>query len=80
MISELKELLHCYDLCTSPTSPVNAELHMWRKRFLDNFAAFTGNKLKNEDVFFSIPCDKFITKTPELWMDSLLTPEKEDAS
>ncbi len=35
VIKSLKELIECYEIIINPENAHNREIHMWRKKFLD---------------------------------------------
>ncbi len=42
LVTDLKKLLRCYDLCSNENSGINREIRMWRDRYCDE--KLSGNK------------------------------------
>ena len=59
LIDSMKELIRCYEICNDPNSPIQRELTMWRKRFLQEqwVAASSKRKDYEECHFLFVPSE-----------------------
>lgn len=74
IISALREILRCYDLCNSSDQPHFREIDMWRERFLSTVDIPRNAKEANQvrGHFMYVPSQDFLKKSPEEILEELI--------
>lgn len=76
LVSALDELSRCWKLCNKNNSPMLREIRFWRLRFLDGIV-LEEDFDKIRKYFMSMPCDAFVTQSPEETLSDIRNHIKE---